>query len=217
MIIFILFTNPATQQILPGRLKRVERELITYDNILAAIENIGVTKACDTLKEYRNIIIPRWNVLNNRYIHSEEEAALIASYTYENNIDPENSPYKIINRKLWEDDIHDQTSDIKSYLYLLLRALRKLPRTRPQTLYRGIKDDKHNYKVDEKLLWKGFSSTSTSMEVTQDFLTDPKTNKICGTLFEIQNMWGYNVSDFSKFPKEQGLTVIINTYSLLHI
>ena len=115
------------------------------------------------------------------------------------------SPYRVINNKLWEDNIQDQVSNPKSYLSLLLQALRKLPRTKPQTLYRGIKNDEHIYSVGDELLWKGFSSTSTSMGTTQSFLTDKETKKICGTLFEIRDMWGYDISDFSKYPKEQGI------------
>ena len=130
-------------------------------------------------------------------MQSKEEAILIVSYTYEAG---KASPYKIINKKLRKGSIQDQLTNKKSYLRLLLRALRKLPRTKPQTLYRGIKDDKHEYKVGEEIEWKGFSSTSTSMRATQNFLKTKE--NVEKTLFEIRKVWGYNVSNFSKYAEE---------------
>ena len=140
--------------------------------------------------------------IEKKCILSNEEAVLIASYTYENKPYRELSPYIIINKKLWDDNTEDQLTNKKSYLHLLLRALRKLPRTKPQTLYRGITKDKHDYKVGEEVEWKGFTSTSTSMKVTQDFLTAE--GKVEGTLFEVRDEWGYSVADFSQYPKEEG-------------
>lgn len=155
-------------------------------------------------------------MLNEKYLHSVEEALLVSSYTYEDEINVENSPYRIINQMLWENKAQDQILDTKSYLRFLLRALRKLPRTSPKTLYRGVKNYKHTYNVGEELEWKGFSSTSTSIRTTQDFLIDEETLKVSGTLFEIRGIWGYNVSDFSLFPNEQGI-LYITTFIILYI
>ena len=85
---------------------------------------------------------------------------------------------------------------------MLLRALHKLPKTKPQVLYRGIRGDEHEYKVGEKIEWRGFTSTSTSMEVAQVFLRIGK--KVKGTLFEIRNAWGYDIHGFSMFSNERG-------------
>ena len=115
------------------------------------------------------------------------------------------SPYVIINKKLREGNPEDQLKGKKSYLRLLLRTLRKLPRTEKQTLYRGISSKLREYKIGERIKWKSFTSTSTSMKVTQAFLTDPRIRKVEGTLFEIRNEWGYNVADFSEFPDESGI------------
>ena len=104
---------------------------------------------------------------------------------------------------LWKDKAQEQESNTRSYLRMLLRAIRKLSRTKPQTLYRGIKEHKQKYTVGEELLWKGFSSTSTSMEATRTFLTSNDTGRADGTLFEIRGMWGYRISDFSVFEGEQ--------------
>ena len=157
----------------------------------------NVLTGCEEVFNEKKVIIEKNN------IHNKEEAILITSYTYEAG-KGEVSPYRIINKKLRERDIQDQLTNKKSYLRLLLRALRKLPRTKPQTLYRGIKWDKHEYKVGEEIEWKGFSSTSTNMRATQAFFTNDKTKKVEGTLFEIRNAWGYDIHDFSDYTDEEG-------------
>lgn len=176
-----------------------------YGLIEESLRGIGIADPGKVIIECDKVIKRPWNVIKKRFLHSKEEAALVTIYTYEDKKNPGMSPYRIINKMLWEDtDIQSQMSDQNSYLRLQLRAFRKLPRTKPQTLYRGIKNDKHEYRVDEELGWKGFSSTSTSMKATQTFLEDKTTKKICGTLFEIRSMWGYDVSSFSKYPSERG-------------
>ena len=154
----------------------------------------NVLTGCEEVFNEKKVIIEKNN------IHNKEEAILITSYTYEAG-KGEVSPYRIINKKLRERDIQDQLTNKKSYLRLLLRALRKLPRTKPQTLYRGITWDRHEYRVGEEIEWQGFTSTSISMKVTQVFLTNQVTNKVEGTLFEIRDEWGYNVADFSGFDE----------------
>lgn len=184
--------------------KLKSNESITYSLIWQSLSGIGVPDPNKVINECDGVVKRSWNVIRKRYMHTEEEAALVSIYTYEDDVKSEMSPYKIINKMLWEGNIQGQTSDPNSYLHLQLRAFRKLPRTKPQTLYRGIKNDKHEYSVGEELMWKGFSSSTTGMKVTQDFLRDRTTQRICGTLFEIRNMWGYDVSAFSRYPSEQG-------------
>ena len=184
-------------------------EETTDSAISTALDGVGVANHETILRECNEVIEPNRDVLRKRYIHREEEAVLITTYTYseKNGGDEENTPYRKLNSMLWSDNIQDQIDQIdnpKSYLRLLLRALRKLPRTEPQTLYRGIKNDEHEYKIGKELLWKGFSSTSTSMRATKFFLTNKDTGKVEGILFEVRAMWGYSISDFSKFPTEQG-------------
>ena len=187
-------------------LKKMEKEKITFDDISAALVEIGVTNLEAVLSDCKEVIKSNRKTLRKRYLHSEEEAVLITTYTYseDNEGDEENTPYRKLNTKLWDDNIQDQLDNPKSYLRLLLRALRKLPRTRPQTLFRGIKNYEHVYEIGEELIWKGFSSTSTSMRVTKLFLTNKVTRKVDGTLFEIRKMWGYNIFDFSEFRGERG-------------
>lgn len=182
------------------------KETITYTDISTALKEIGVDSHESVLDECKKIVKLNRETLKSRFIHSEEEAVLVTTYTYGggSNDDEENMPYRKLNKILWDDSIKDQKDKPKSYLRLLLRALRKLPRTKPQTLYRGIKVDGQEYEIGKELLWKGFSSTSTSMRATKYFLTNKETGEVDGTLFEIRGMWGYRISDFSKFPKEQG-------------
>lgn len=165
---------------------------------------IGISVPERVLNECKEVFDENKATLTKKYLQSEEEAVLIVSYTYEDENSRDMSPYNNINRKLWNNNVQDQIDNAKSYLQLLLRALRKLPRTRPQTLYRGIKNDQHKYVVGGEIEWMGFSSTTTSLKETQAFLTDMTTNKLDGTLFEIRNTWGYSISDFSAFPNEQG-------------
>lgn len=151
-------------------------------------------------------------VLHEKYLHSEEEAILIATYTQEKKTNPDDSPYKIINQILWDNKAQDQIQNNKSYLHLLLRALRKLPRVKSQFLYRGI-NVKDSYNVGDELEWKGFSSTSTSMKSTQMFLSDSRSTETnYEIMFEIRDMWGYDVSDFSMFSDEHGILIYLDCF-----
>ena len=175
----------------------------TIEDIFAALDEIG-TKDTDTLLDScKKTIETKWETINKNYALTKEEAVLITSYTYGGTSNVL-SPYWIINKKLREDDTEDQLKSKKSYLRLLLRALRKLPRTKSQALYRGIKEDSYEYKVGEEIMWKGFSSTSTSMKATKHFLIDKATGEASGTLFEIQPTWGYDISEFSRHQNERG-------------
>lgn len=180
--------------------------MITYHDISAALMGIGVIDAEKILHHCRKIDKMNAWILNKRYLLSEEESALITTYTYGGKDDSE-PPCRKLNRALWSDDVQEQFSNAKSYLRILLRALRKLPRTFPKTLYRGIKIDKHEYNIGEELMWKGFSSSSPVSLRTgpvRHFPMNTKTRNTEGTLFEIRETWGYNVSDFSMHCAEQG-------------
>ena len=172
----------------------VSEEIITEGDIIEALKEINVKSPERVLMDCKKVINRNKQTIEENYLQNKEEAILIVSYTYEDQIN-KTSPYKIINKKLWQSNVQDQLTNKKSYFLLLLRALRKLPRTEPLTLYRGIRGDKHEYKVGEEIEWKGFTSTSKSMRVTQDFLKVGK--KVEGTLFEIRNARGYDIQDFS--------------------
>ena len=180
----------------------VNEETITEGTILEALKGLGVQDPAQVLRKSKNVV-DKSKVISENYVLSNEEAVVVTSYTYEDKTNRELSPYRIINEKLRKDKAQDQTENKKSYLCLLLKALRKLPRTKPQILYRGIKEDeKKEYTVGEEIPWQNFTSTSTSLMVTQKFLKSK--GKAEGTLFEIRNAWGYDIADFSLFSKEEG-------------
>ena len=176
-------------------------EKITEKDIIKALKEIGVKDSERVLRKCKKVVDKNKVAIKENYVQCNKETILITSYTHEDQAN-KTSPYSIINKKLWRDEIQDQLTNKKSYLRLLLRALRKLPRTKPQTLYRGIKWDKHEYKVGEEIEWHGFTSTSTSMRATQTFLKTKE--NVEKTLFEIRNAWGYDIHDFSDYQEEEG-------------
>ena len=190
---------------LSRKLKSGDNEPITYKAIEGALEGIGVSDPKKVLRICKKIVKDRWSLLSKWYNLTEEEAVLVSTYTYSGKSgNPDIPPYRLINDKLWYRKIEDQRSNPKSYLRLLLRALRKLPRTKPQTLYRGTKAGKKKYYVGKKVELKAFTSTTRSMKVTQTFNSSTDPNDASGTLFEIRDMWGYSISDFSRYRSEQG-------------
>ena len=212
MLVYLAITIEAKSE----KIDLKSEESITFENIFKAVNEIGVLNPEHILENCKEVVKSNWREISKSYALSEEEAVLVNSYTYggASNL---SSPYRIINKKLRERDIQDQLTNKKSYLRLLLRALRKLPRTKPQTLYRGVEDDKHEYEIGETIVWKGFSSTSTSMKATKYFLTNKETKKVGGTFFEVQPMWGYDILKFSNYPKEQGETVYSLSFLLLFL
>lgn len=187
----------------------INEDAITDEDILESLKQLGVKDPLGVLTDCKNFIEERWNSPENKYILSREEAILVSSYTYEDAINF-TSPYSIINNKLWCNNIGDQISFKKSYIRLLLRSLRKLPRTYGKTMYRGVDIPGSAYKVGDTVVWEGFSSTSLSMKLTQSFLRDKETDLVRGTLFEICDGWGYSVSNFSEYNERGNRTSINN-------
>ena len=138
---------------------------------------------------------------------TEEDAAAVAMYTYD--FGPgkfESNPYRIINKSLIERNFNILQS-ASGLLYLVMTALRKLPRVTGMTLYRGIqskiKIDMSHYHEGNTVTWSALSSTSPDMKATKAFLAKgSKTGEAKGTLFIIENSWGYNIQPYSLFPDE---------------
>ena len=72
---------------------------------------------------------------NNKYNHfleslkiTKEEACIICSYTYESEEEKDFLPYKILNKSLLSEDKRHGLEKISKYFYILLKALRKLPK-----------------------------------------------------------------------------------------
>ena len=182
---------------------KVSTEKVAVGEVSESMKELGVKEPEDALSISKATVERRWKTLDEKYLLSKEEATLVATYTYEGEKgDEAKSPYRCINKKLWKDNFQDQLSNKNSYLQLLLRTLRKLPRTKPRTLYRGVKEDKQEYHVGEEVVWKGFSSSSLRMAVTRKFLKNDEANASCGTLFDIRGAWGYKISDFSDHVEE---------------
>lgn len=141
--------EPNEKKPLPKLEIPIEEEVdITEDVVVEGLNGIGITKSeciAEILGKYYEIIEQNRGVPRGKYQLSHGEAFLLASYTHGNG-DPEDSPYINLNEKLRDDNYQDQIHDPKSYLCMLLRVIRKLSRTEPQTLYRTIRDDKKEYK-----------------------------------------------------------------------
>ena len=89
-----------------------------------------------------------------------------------------------------------------------MTVLRKLPRVTGWTLYRGVRGevnfDKDHYYKGNTVFWPALSFTSPNMNATKAFLAKGlKGGKAKGTLFIINNAWGYDIQPYSLFPDEE--------------
>ena len=160
-------------------------------------------KLFEIKKKYKNI--------------SKEDAYIICSYTCESKEKAYN-PYKILNKNLVSENRKNGVANISKYLYIFLKALRKLPRFYPPKdlnyLYRCIthkvslskdifNDKLIPYKIGEKKTFWGFTSTSTNPKDTYMFLKDEKEFK-SGTIFSLEgDIWGYDIEIFNYFNEKE--------------
>ena len=153
---------------------------------------------------------------------SKEDSLIIASYTCEAK-NSEFSPYRTLNRNLSSDNREEGLKKVSKYLYLLLKALRKLKRYYPDEeqkyLYRGIKV-MVNTKIDpfnpklvpylrnkQKTFW-AFSSTSPLTSTALGFLGDNgyhEEKKLkSGTFFSLYGkIWGYDITIFNIYNEKE--------------
>ena len=92
--------------------------------------------------------------------------------------------------------------------YLVMSALRKLPRVTGRMLYRGVRGevslDKDHYHKGNVVTWSALSSTTPDMETTKTFLAKgAKGGEATGTLSIIDKGWGYDIQPYSLFPDEE--------------
>eukprot|EP01105_Mastigella_eilhardi_P022848 TRINITY_DN5696_c0_g1_i1.p1 TRINITY_DN5696_c0_g1~~TRINITY_DN5696_c0_g1_i1.p1 ORF type:complete len:671 (+),score=105.84 TRINITY_DN5696_c0_g1_i1:428-2440(+) len=92
---------------------------------------------------------------------------------------------------------------VRGLLFLVLRALRKLPRvvapTDQDVLYASVR--RHaNCIQGTKIVWNRFAVATTDLNVAQASVRNPATGNAEGTLFQLQNCWGYDVHEFTKKP-----------------
>lgn len=133
---------------------------------------------------------------------------------------PDFSPYKILNRNLANENRKEGLQKVSKYLYILLMALRKLPKFYPNEkdkyLYRSI-GVQVNTKIDpfrpklipylrnnNKTFW-AFSSTSPLFSTAYDFLKNKKnSDSKYGTIFSIcGKVWGYDITLFNTYKEEE--------------
>ena len=174
------------------------------DQIMSKVNNHLNTKFSEIKSKYKNI--------------TYEDAQIISSYTCELN-DFNYNPYKILNTNLVSDDRMNGIRNISKYLFLLLKALRKLDRYYPDAkrkyLYRCISTQvrldydsfdkkKIPYLCGEKKLFWGFSSASTNPQTSFQFLGNNNQNSKYGTIFSLTgDIWGYDITLFNVFYEEE--------------
>ena len=172
----------------------------------------------DLTKRITKFIEEKKYLIKEKYPNiSDNDSYIICSYTSEAKSN-EFSPYKILNRNLANDNRKEGIANISKYLYILLMALRKLPKYYPKEedkyLYRAI-GVKVNLLIDPyrpksvpyirnkyKTFW-AFSSTSPLATSTYEFLGNKKhSNSKCGTIFSIcGKVWGYDITVFNMFKE----------------
>jgi len=95
------------------------------------------------------------------------------------------------------------------YLKLLLTALSRLPSTH-QHVYRGVKLDlSAQYQIGQTIVWWGFSSCTTSINVLQSELFLGKTGT--RTMFSIDCDSGKDIRKHSYFPLEDEVLLLAAT------
>ena len=149
----------------------------------------------------------KWSLIEQEHKNiSKNDALVISSYTYEPKIKFEKfSPYRLLNTNLVATDRKTGVINVEKYLFLFLRALRGLNKTKKNALFRCIsckvkleKDPNNNKFVPfqkglEKIFWP-FTSTSDDEKTAEKFLDNGK-----GTIFKIEgkDLWGYDISLFN--------------------
>ena len=187
--------------ILSGAQQNKSKELV--EDILSKCKSTIDENFAEIKKEYSNI--------------SKDEAYVICSYTCESKED-KYSPYRLLNKNLVSENRKIGINKISKYLYILLRALRKLKRFYPNKenkyLYRcitckvNLSEDPFNkkyipYKVGNIKTFWGFTSTSENVKMTYEFLKEEEKIK-SGTIFSLGgDIWGYDITLFNYFGEEE--------------
>ena len=177
----------------------------------------------DITKKVTKLVEDRQSKIKAKYPNiTYEDSLIICSYTREA-INSEYSPYKILNRNLASDNREEGLKKVSKYLYILLKALRKLklyyPSEEQKYLYRGItfkietKIDPYNpkfvpYLRNKKKTFWAFTSTSPLTSTAFGFLKDNgyyKEKKLkSGTFFSLYGkISGYDISLFNSYNEEE--------------
>ena len=158
--------------------------------------------------DVKAFIEPKFKDIKNKYPNvTLEDAFIISSYTYEFENETDYNTYKLLNTNLVSNNRKQGIKKVSKYLFILLKALRKLDRYYPKkNLYRCIPVlvkldyDSFNNKFvpylegKQKCFW-AFTSTSHDRKKCYEFLG---TTKKSGTIFSLTgNIWGYDISLFN--------------------
>ena len=170
----------------------------------------------DILLKCESKINDNFDEISKKYPNiTKKDAYIICSYTCESK-DKKFSPYRILNQNLVSDDRKKGIKNISKYLYIFLNSLRKLEIYIPSNkyLYRCITSqvklspDPFNDKFipyiigNQKTFW-GFTSTSSNVKMTYNFLKEEQTIKT-GTIFVLGGyIWGYDITLFNYFNEKE--------------
>ena len=149
-----------------------------------------------------------------------EDAQIISSYSCElNQNERDYNPYKLLNTNLVANDRMNGVRNISKYLFIFLKALRKLNRYHPEEnrkfLYRCINTKVQlNYDTfdkkkipyvcgENKIFW-AFTSASTNPQTSFKFLGGKNHSNRFGTIFSLTgDIWGYDISLFNVYNEEE--------------
>jgi len=113
--------------------------------------------------------------------------------------------YVVLNDTLRSED-RDKLEPWFLYLKLFLTALERLPSVH-RTVYRGVKlDMKKDYPKGKSIVWWGFSSCTTSIDVLESEVFLGTTNT--RTMFTIECNWGKDIRKHSYFPSEDEILLL---------
>ena len=167
------------------------------------------------MSDIRKHLNKNFSDIQNKYSKiTYEDAQIISRYTCELNKKYEiYNPYSILNKNLVSDDRENGIRNVSKYLFIFLKALRKLdifyPEKKRKYLYRGIRtkvelnyDSFNKMKIpylrgEQKMFW-AFSSASNDTQTAIKFLKENINKNKSGTIFTLTgNVWGYDISLFN--------------------
>ena len=128
----------------------------------------------------------------------QESVAFIFAYSYDNQKDePERAenPYRILNEALYKGE-YIPLLKVKHFLWGLLVALRSLPYTKYEILYRGL-SKKVTWASGDIKVWSAFTSMALVDVSARMFMPECGGTLICG-----RNLCGYDISRYSMFREE---------------
>ena len=203
------------------------------DALIELFRNAGLSE-----KDSKEIYNHLYKICNNRVNEKWDEiikqnpkiskldALIISSYTYEPKaMYKKFSPYRLLNTNLVSADRKNGIINVEKYFFLLLVALRGLPKTKKNVLFRCISckvklvKDPNNEKYipyqqgNQKIFWP-FTSTSDDEKLIENFLGNGT-----GTKYKIigDNLWGYDITLFNVYGEKEILLEPERKYEIQNV